>query len=993
MRKTFYLILWLIIFIILSLVFVFYTNTGLRLALFIAKPFLPGQLKYDSLKGTLASNIQFTHFSYKNKITIKANNLNLLINPWDLLNQKVNGEISWSDLQVKQFSSVEGSSELAGTFSHLQLNQLSISTLQGKIEGNIKLTTTPQLSWEANITATHLNPGVLQQDLPGKINFQLSSTGEIGKTSLYYQIDLKQLSGYFRRHQLSGYLKFIHNNSVEKSINSDIRLDNAHLMINGDYKFYWQIKWFLHIPNLAMILPNSQGEIDSQGAISGQLLNPILQGNIKAENVIYQQFHLGSLLGKIYVDFLGKQNSKLNLTAQNIYLDNTNIATLNLNAEGTLSNQKANLKVIDNSQQLDLSLNGQFNQQQWQGQITQLTYNNNGQTFKLTKPSPVTYLQQQLIVNPICLTNQLTTACLQGSWLGGKAWTMKLIAEKIPLDYLQNFIPQHFLISNSANANVEIASSKTGKLSANAKIILSKGTIQYPAFDNQQTIPISQGDITTTLNDKGFNTYANMKFESGETLQGYLTLPNYTGEGLPKSSQAIEGKFDLSVDHLKLLPLFMPQLESPTGQVKVNLSLLGTIAKPQLSGLVKLSNASAEIPQLEIKPKDISATIHILNTGALTINATLHSGQGLLNIQGNGLWQNNNLSTDIQITGNNFLLSKNDDAEITASPDLHFKNNGNVFHLTGSITIPEANIHPIDFGSDVVEADDIVLIRNGRPITKSSNFDLFSNIKVILGDKIFLKYKGIDAHLKGELIINDSPNSLTTAVGTLYTESGKYTAYGQDLKFSHGRLIFTGGPINNPGLDLQATKTIHTTVQNGSFNIGTSIGSSSVFMAQTPTLVLGINVQHTLRKPVITFFSQPAGLSQADILSYLLIGRPANQATKAGKQTLVSAVSALNLSGASVGNLTNQIKDSLGLSELGLESDSEFNKDNDLVSNTSVVLGKYLTPRLYISYSIGILQPINTFRARYQLSRRWVVQAETNTNGNGADLFYSIERK
>ncbi len=63
------------------------------------------------------------------------------------------------------------------------------------------------------------------------------------------------------------------------------------------------------------------------------------------------------------------------------------------------------------------------------------------------------------------------------------------------------------------------------------------------------------------------------------------------------------------------------------------------------------------------------------------------------------------------------------------------------------------------------------------------------------------------------------------------------------------------------------------------------------------------------------------------------------------------------------------------------------------VENTSVVLGKYLTPQLYINYSIGLLVPINIFRVRYSLNKQWSLQAENSSLSTGLDLLYSIERK
>jgi translocation and assembly module TamB len=55
------------------------------------------------------------------------------------------------------------------------------------------------------------------------------------------------------------------------------------------------------------------------------------------------------------------------------------------------------------------------------------------------------------------------------------------------------------------------------------------------------------------------------------------------------------------------------------------------------------------------------------------------------------------------------------------------------------------------------------------------------------------------------------------------------------------------------------------------------------------------------------------------------------------------------------------------------------------------MLGKHLSPRLYIGYGIGIFERFNAFRMRYTLSKHWNLQAETGLE-SGADLFYTLER-
>ena len=56
-----------------------------------------------------------------------------------------------------------------------------------------------------------------------------------------------------------------------------------------------------------------------------------------------------------------------------------------------------------------------------------------------------------------------------------------------------------------------------------------------------------------------------------------------------------------------------------------------------------------------------------------------------------------------------------------------------------------------------------------------------------------------------------------------------------------------------------------------------------------------------------------------------------------------------------------------------------------------VVLGKALSPRLYVSYGISIAESINTIKLRYTLNSRWSLKAEAGLE-QSADVEYRIER-
>jgi translocation and assembly module TamB len=98
--------------------------------------------------------------------------------------------------------------------------------------------------------------------------------------------------------------------------------------------------------------------------------------------------------------------------------------------------------------------------------------------------------------------------------------------------------------------------------------------------------------------------------------------------------------------------------------------------------------------------------------------------------------------------------------------------------------------------------------------------------------------------------------------------------------------------------------------------------------------------------------------------------------------TLVSqAAQSLGLKGGNL--LVGSLGRGVGLDEARVETEGDL-------SEASFVAGKYLSPNLYVSYGIGLFDPVSTLRLRYILSSNWTLQAETGT-ATGTDLLYRIE--
>jgi translocation and assembly module TamB len=135
-------------------------------------------------------------------------------------------------------------------------------------------------------------------------------------------------------------------------------------------------------------------------------------------------------------------------------------------------------------------------------------------------------------------------------------------------------------------------------------------------------------------------------------------------------------------------------------------------------------------------------------------------------------------------------------------------------------------------------------------------------------------------------------------------------------------------------------------------------------------------VRGSLQQPRISYFSDPS-LTQSQILSLLLAGGSLQSVQNRQNGAAAQAIA----QGGAI--LAQQLGSKVGIQDVGLES--------DLTNDTSLVLGRYLSPRLYISYGVSLTQQLNTVKLRYTLSDRWTIKTEAG-QARGADLVYTIQK-
>ena len=98
--------------------------------------------------------------------------------------------------------------------------------------------------------------------------------------------------------------------------------------------------------------------------------------------------------------------------------------------------------------------------------------------------------------------------------------------------------------------------------------------------------------------------------------------------------------------------------------------------------------------------------------------------------------------------------------------------------------------------------------------------------------------------------VQQTPEIAARGTGTINVVNGDYVIYGQQLNMERGSILFSGGPVENPSLDMEVARTV-----------------------QEYDVIAGARIKGTAETPRLELYSEPA-MPDASILSFILIGQP-----------------------------------------------------------------------------------------------------------------------
>ncbi|HEX2788956.1 MAG TPA: translocation/assembly module TamB domain-containing protein [Steroidobacteraceae bacterium] len=390
----------------------------------------------------------------------------------------------------------------------------------------------------------------------------------------------------------------------------------------------------------------------------------------------------------------------------------------------------------------------------------------------------------------------------------------------------------------------------------------------------------------------------------------------------------LSGNFNLNV----INPIIEASGQRVLGAVKIDAELAGTPAAPQARGTLVLTGGDLEDYPRGTHLSDVSATLDADGEQLQLKQLTAHAGKGTISASGTVGLGSGSLPVALQLTAHGAKPFASD--LLTATVDMDLKISGGLrsqLNASGSVQIDHADINiPNALPPDVVV---LTVVRPGEkpaPVSKTPATIVMLNLTVTAPRAVFVRGRGLDAELGGQLRIGGSSADPDIS-GGFDLRNGTVNVAGATLTFSSGRVGFNGYGVKkkiDPTLDFAATNT-----------------SGGV----TATL----NVTGYADAPVISLSSTPE-MPQDEILSRLLFGVSVTQLTPLQLAQIGAALATMGgVGGSSRFNPINAVQRKLGLDRLAIGGGSSNNgaatgTAGETSNAATIEAGRYVTRRVYI---------------------------------------------
>lgn len=788
-------------------------------------------------------------------------------------------------------------------------------------------------------TVSGLDPALLLPDWPGAVDARLRFDGRWTDAGPEGELALQSLSGSLRGRPLDGRgsLRLVGGNWREgavalasggATIRGEARAEEGTLSLHAD------------VPDLADLWPGARGALDAEFRRDGADHIALRARGVALADVAIGSADVEARLGPGRDGALSARG-----VANGLAVGARALGSLTVDVEGTQGAHVAVLTLDDGRRRAELRLDGGWRDAGWRGRLDALGASAEGASLRLREAAALRVGAAESTLERACFDatgGSLCVAATQGA-AGGSA---EAELEGLSLAALRAWIgdPRLPAMEGLARGNARARWNATGIAEAEARLESPRGLARLP---KRPDLDLGYADLTLDArwaDGRG-------RVEGGARLvpEGRLDLaadlsPVDAGIG-------IDATLDVRVTDLSGIEAFTTAIAEPEGELRGQLRLRGGALPESISGAVALTGFTAQVPAQALRLRD-GVLVLAGVPGQLVLRGSVVSGDGTLTVDGR-IDAGDPVPALLRLGGQRVRVANTPNLSLLASPDLTLALRDGRWQLDGALDIPRARIDASKLESGADRSPDVVVLDDPEPPDPVRPWR--ARVRVSLGDDVKLTGFGFDGTLQGALDVTQRQGAQALASGEV-TLQGRYAAYGQRLDIRRGGLRWANSPLAEPTLDLRAERKVR----------GETVALEVRGSAANPTsqVIAG------------------AGTSDSEALALLVTGRPLNRAGAEDRERLSEASAALGAVGSEL--LTRSLGGRLGLDEIGVSNDTRLDGE-------AFTLGKYLSPRLYVGYGIGILTRGEVFTVRYLVTDRIEIEANAGATQRAA-VNWRIER-
>jgi translocation and assembly module TamB len=849
---------------------------------------------------------------------------------------------------------IEFEAEFAGavTEESLAIENLAVASDYGNgtVSGNVQL---DPYSWDLAIDAVDVDPSGLVDNWQGAIAVNGRLQGALAP-ELQWSLTEAELSG-----TLLG-LPVLVSGGVTAPRPGTWLLDQLDITWAGNDAFVdgsigesMDLAVRLNAPRVGALTSVVDGQITADGNVGGSLQAPSFTGNavgqsLQIGNASVEQVTMEGTIsgiqgGRIDVEF----------NARNIETGRPIASDVSGSISGTTESHELSVSIDSAVGLTQAHAAGGWLNNSWIGEIDQLTLDQSQfGLWELDQPTAVSFGTDSISVARGCLQQITTSLCVEAE-IGNDDERMQLALESFELSALQFLLGDIVTVDGTYDLEIGL----TGPLDRPTGSLSITGASTLFSVNDSETplaIPIDRVEIEATLNEQQFAF-------SGSVVASADARVDFGGtvEEIYADDPAIALELDGSWDDLSFLSLLSPDIGQVSGAATLSLAVDGSFDSPAVNGEARWIDGQIAVPQWGLVVDDVNLVVSTPDDRHLAYALTAVSGDGRLELEGTTeLDPEADWPTTLSVRGNNFTAIQLPEARIDVSPNLNVVSAWPRVEVTGVVAVPFARLSASEFPNQSGSTSDDVVVHGRDAASPERPLDVRADIRVVLGDDVQFSGSGLASTLTGALGLVYRSGESSVATGTIIL-GGEYATLGQTLELEQGRLIFSG-PIGNPDINVRAVKR---------------------YEGLSGPVVVGVLVTGSVNQPVTRLYSDPS-MSDGDIVSYLVVGRPLSDSSRENSEALQAAAVSMGLTQA-----LPQIQhfgEAIGLDELGVRASN---------ANTGELMaGKQISPRMYMRYTYGLMNRVGGLLLRFQLSDR--LSLETRTGEHKAmDLLYMVERE